>query len=241
MFLASISVFAKMLPEDLAPLEAAATQQEGRHGSTLFTQGDPADSVWACLSGDGHVRIGATDRNSKALMVEVFRAGEIFGEVGVIDGGARTASAIVEGNLRLARIRGPAFVAALASSPELGDALCRVMALRLRRTFALFQDATFETLEVRLARQILYLASRGGRTTASGLRLGDRLRQSDLADLLGATTRSIITILNAWRASEIVAYDTDRAQLTVRDMGRLREVVGEDQKVQSDGTRMRPA
>jgi CRP-like cAMP-binding protein len=237
MVLASISVFANMRPEDLAPLEAAATQLEGRHGATLFTQGDPADSVWACLSGDGHVRIGATDRNSKALMVEVFRTGEIFGEIGVIDGGARTASAVVEGNLRLARIRGSTFLAALTSSAALGDALCRVMALRIRRTFALFQDATFETLEVRLARQILYLASRGGRTAASGLRLPDRLRQSDLADLLGATTRSIITILNAWRANEIVAYDTDRAQLTVRDMAGLRAIVSDDRNEQADAAR----
>ena len=33
----------------------------------------------------------------------------------------------------------------------------------------------------------------------------------------GATTRSIITILNAWRAAGIVDYDTDRAILTIID------------------------
>jgi len=46
------------------------------------------------------------------------------------------------------------------------------------------------------------------------LRLSDRIRQGDLADLLGATTSSIITILNAWRAAGFVLYDTDRAFLT---------------------------
>jgi CRP/FNR family transcriptional regulator, cyclic AMP receptor protein len=211
--------------EDLRRLDIAGTIQEPRDGATIFAQDDPADAVFAIVAGDGHVRIGAIDRNSKALMVEVFSVGEIFGEIGVIDGGSRTATAVVEGKVRLVKIPGATFLTALAHSAELGDALCRMMAQRLRRTFELFQDATFETLEVRLARQVLYLAARGGRQTQQGLRLSDRLRQADLADLLGATTRSIITILNAWRAAALVHYDTDRALLTVCDTAALRTIV----------------
>jgi CRP/FNR family transcriptional regulator, cyclic AMP receptor protein len=226
----AVSVFKGLRCEDLHRLAVSATMLEPRDGATIFTQGDPGDSVWAIIAGDGHVRIGAVDRHSKALMVEVFRAGDIFGEVGVIDGGSRTASAVAEGRVRLMKINGAAFLTALANNAALGDALCRMMAQRLRRTFELFQDATFETLEVRLARQILYLAARGGRQTPRGLRLSDRLRQSDLADLLGGTTRSIITILNAWRAADLVAYDTDRALLTVRDMPALRTIVGVDRE-----------
>ena len=163
-------------------------------------------------------------------MVEVFRAGEIFGEIGVIDSGYRTASAVAEGSLRLAKIRQALFLDALATCPTLGEALCRMLAQRLRRTYELFQDATFETLEVRLARQVLYLGANQGRPTPRGLRLTHRLRQADLADLLGATTRSIITILNAWRASGLVVYDTDRALLTVQDVAAMRAIVDANNK-----------
>jgi CRP/FNR family transcriptional regulator, cyclic AMP receptor protein len=228
MSLASVAVFKFMTGEDLNRLELASTFVEPRNGTSIFTQGDQADSVFAIIEGDGHVRIGSVDRNSKALMVEICRAGEIFGEIGVIDGGLRTAAALAEGRVRLMKIRAAAFLAALASSPELGNALCHMMAQRLRRTFDLFQDATFETLDVRLARQILYLAARRGRQTPHGLRLSDRLRQGDLADLLGGTTRSIITILNAWRAAGVVVYDTDRALLTVCDIEALRALVKAD-------------
>jgi CRP-like cAMP-binding protein len=223
--LTSISVFKSLTGDTLDRLEQGSVRLEPRDGASIFVQGDPADSVYAIVAGDGHVRIGAIDRGSKALMVEVFRAGEIFGEIGVIDGGARTASAVAKGRLQLLKIRAPVFLAALADGPALGVALCRMMAQRLRRTYELFQDATFETLEVRLARQILYLATREGRTTPQGLRLANRLRQADLADLLGATTRSIITILNAWRAGNIVLYDTERALLTIQDIAALRGIV----------------
>ena len=92
----------------------------------------------------------------------------------------------------------------------------------------MFQDATFETLDVRLARQILYLAEREGRATQQGVRLAHRFRQADLADLLGATTRSIITILKAWRAGGLVVYDTERALLTVQDIAALRAIIRAD-------------
>ena len=97
----------------------------------------------------------------------------------------------------------------------MGVNLCRMLAKRLRWTFTLFEDAAFESLEVRLARQVLYLARREGRRMGDSVQLVGRFRQGDLADLLGATTRSIITILNAWRSSGVVAYDAQKARLTI--------------------------
>jgi len=225
MSLASVLAFKGMSRDALSQLQVGSIMLEPRDGATIVAQGDPADAVFAITAGDGHVRIGSVDRHSKALMVEVFHVGEIFGEIGVIDSGTRTAAALAVGRITLVKIRSTAFLTALATSPQLGDALCRMMARRLRRTFELLQDATFETLEVRLARQVLYLAARGSRQTPQGARLSDRLRQADLADLLGATTRSIITILNAWRMAGLVVYDTDRALLTICDAAALRAIV----------------
>jgi CRP/FNR family cyclic AMP-dependent transcriptional regulator len=225
MLLNSVDIFKGMSNEALTRLERGSAILEPRDGTTIFVQGDRADAIYAIVGGDGHIRVGAVDRDGKALMVEVFRAGDIFGEVGPLEGTTRTASAIAEGRVRLMSIPSTPFLAALETCPMLGQALCRLMAKRLRRTYELFQDATFEVLNVRLARQILYLAEREGRPTPQGLRLANRLRQADLADLLGATTRSIITILNAWRAAGLVAYDTDRALLTVLDVGALRAML----------------
>jgi CRP-like cAMP-binding protein len=223
--LSSIGLFKGMSARDLAQLEQVGTILEPRDGATIFAQGDSADAVYAIIAGDGHVRIGAVDRHSKALMVEMFHAADFFGELGVIDGKPRTTSAVAEGRITLVKIRADAFRSAVAKCPALGEALCHELARRLRRTYELFQDATFETLEVRLARQVLYLAEREGRQTPLGLRLAHRFRQGDLADLFGATTRSIITILNGWRSAGLVVYDTDRALLTVTDTAALRAII----------------
>jgi CRP/FNR family transcriptional regulator, cyclic AMP receptor protein len=218
-------VFTNLPADALLRLERGATEFELRSGTELFAQGDPADAVYAIVGGEGRVQTGVSHRHSKRLMIEVFSIGDIFGEMGVIDPGPRSASAVTDGRVRMMRIGAATFIAVLNDTPQLGTNLSRLLAHRLRRTFVLFQDATFERLEVLLARQVLYLAEQHGRRTERGVLLGERLRQHDLADLLGAATRSIITILNSWRAERIVHYDTQKAQLTVLQPERLHKLI----------------
>jgi CRP-like cAMP-binding protein len=188
----------------------------------IFRQGTPSDAVYAITGGAGRVRVGVPDQTGKRLMVEVLRQGDVFGEIGVIEASTRTADAYAEGPVRLVRIPRDAFLAVLADTPRLGLNLAQLLASRLRRTFTLFQDASFETVEARLARQVLYLADRDGRRSDRGRALAGQLRQADLADLLGTTTRSVISILNAWRSQGWVSYDGDKALLVILDEPKLR-------------------
>jgi CRP/FNR family transcriptional regulator, cyclic AMP receptor protein len=224
--LLGVAAFKGMDPAELDRIEARSRIIEPRDGTQIFAQGDAADAVYAIVAGEGHVRIGTIDRSSKGLMIAISGVGALFGEIAVIDGSTRTADAVAEGRVRLLRIGSGVFLEVLENNPTLGANLCRIFAGQLRRTSELLLDATFESLEVRLARQVLYLAGREGRRTEQGLQLAGRFRQSDLADLLGATTRSIITILNGWRASGLVIYDTSRAQLTICHEPGLRALAG---------------
>ncbi len=224
--LLDVAPFKGVNPDELDRIEARSRMLEPRPGARIFAEGDVADAVYAIVAGAGHVRIGALDPNSKGLMFEVFGVGDIFGEIGVIDGSTRTADAVAEGRVKLLRIGSQIFLDALGNNAVLGANLCRMLATRLRRTSILFRDATFESLEVRLARQLLYLAKRDGRNTERGVQLAGRFRQGDLADLLGATTRSIITILNSWRADGLVLYDPARAQLTICREADLQRLIG---------------
>ncbi|MBW6401873.1 Crp/Fnr family transcriptional regulator [Roseomonas sp. HJA6] len=222
--LGRMTLFRDLSAEALARLADSARRIAPADGAPLFAQGDAPDAVYAVLEGRGRVRVGAPDSAAKRLMVEVFRTGDIFGEIGVLDGATRSADALVQGEVKLARIPAATFLEVAESEPALGLALARMLSARLRRTFGLLQDATFAPLEVRLARQVIYLLKTDSVKTDRGVRLAARFRQGDLADLLGATTRSIISILNAWRGSNLVSYDTEKAFLFVLDEAGLTAV-----------------
>jgi CRP-like cAMP-binding protein len=212
--LLDVKAFNGMDSAELDRIEASSRVLVPRDGARLFVEGDAADAVYAIMT--GHVRVGAPDTNSKGLMIDVFGPGDIFGEMGVIERSTRTADAVAEGRVRLLRISSKVFLDTLHCNAVLGENLCLMLVKRLRRTSLLFRDATFESLEVRLASQLVYLVNReGGRKTEHGFQLAGRYRQGDLADLLGTTTRSIITILNSWRKDGIVIYDAARGHLTI--------------------------
>ena len=221
--LSSIECFSGLPVAILEQFERTGHAANPPNDATIFAQGEPADAVYAVIGGDGQIRIGSSTANSKSLMVELLGTGEIFGEMGVIDGGVRSAEAVVIGRVQLWRIGAAVFRDVLDTTPALGTALTRMLTRRLRRTYTLLQDATFATVEARLARQVLYLAGLNGQQTARGIRIPGRFRQPDLADMLGASLRSVITVLNSWRAEGLVLYDTNSARLTICRLDALRE------------------
>jgi CRP/FNR family transcriptional regulator, cyclic AMP receptor protein len=216
--LAGAPAFKSISPDDLAPIFADVRFRDYRDDEVISSRGDPGDYVFVVMS--GFVKIGSLGESGKRVAVEIFKELEMIGEVAVIDGEPRTADAIAMGPAKLAIISATAFRRLLDRSPAFAMNLLRLVTARLRRTYSLFEDASLSDLEHRFAKQVLYLMGLG----ASGercVRIYSRLNQSDLADLLGATPRSIITILNKWRTEGLADFDGRTAQLTILDLERF--------------------
>src|SRR5215469_8498650 len=118
---------------ELDRIESTGRLIELRDGSRVFSEGDEADAVYAIVGGPGRIRIGTIDRGSKGLMIEVFGVGDIFGEIGVLDGGTRSADAIAEERVQLLRISRSTFLEAINANAVLGANLCLRFARHVRR------------------------------------------------------------------------------------------------------------
>ena len=220
--LAGASAFTGVPANLLAPLLNNASFHDYRDDAVIFLRGMEAKHVYVVIS--GLVRISTMGDSGKRITVEIFKELEIFGELGVIDDKPRTADAIAMGPARVAALSGKAFRELMQASPVFTVNLLRIVTSRLRRTYSLLEDASLADLEHRFARQVLYLVGLG----ASGerrVRLFSRMNQGDLADLLGTTQRSIITILNKWRAEGLAEFDGRTAQLTILEPDRFKALL----------------
>jgi CRP-like cAMP-binding protein len=220
----SAPAFRNVAAADLARLAASATALSLRDAQSIFARGDEAGRVYLILSGT--VRISTLAPTGKRIVVEIFKRGELFGEIAAIDGGHRTADATAMGPTDILAIPVSAFREIMRSSAPLANNLLRMANQRLRRTYSLLEDASLHPIEMRLAKQVLYLV-RLGTTGDVRLRLRVRMNQDELADLLGITARSVITVLNKWRGDGLVEFDGRTAQLTIIDLARFRALVGE--------------
>lgn len=86
-FLARIPLFAQLGPEDLTDVLRALRPHTMRAGEVLFRQDDVGDAAYAIETGAVEIRIGD-------FVVTRFGPGQVFGELALIDGAARSADAI---------------------------------------------------------------------------------------------------------------------------------------------------
>ena len=93
-------------------------------GATIYSCGDPGDCAYIVTR--GRVRLG------NAVMIEVLRPGEIFGEMALIDSGPREMSAQAMGPTELVAIDRALFEALVRDDPDFVDTILQLLARRLR-------------------------------------------------------------------------------------------------------------
>ena len=101
-------------------------------GDTIFRQGEPRTFMFVVNEGEVEIRIGNR-------VVEVVESGGIFGEMAMIDGEPRTATAVARVNSKLVPIDQKRFQFLIQQTPHFAIEVMRVLAGRLRRVDQLIE------------------------------------------------------------------------------------------------------
>ncbi len=91
--LSKVPLFSLLDDTERAALAERVDVVKAKAKDVLFNYGDPGDSLYVVL--DGVVEISFKNDTGDKIVLEVAREGDFFGEISLLDGGARTASAIV--------------------------------------------------------------------------------------------------------------------------------------------------
>lgn len=125
--------FLQLLDEkDLAALAADLDVVRFSAGQVLFNYGDPGDSLYVIRSGE--VEVFFKDDTGKRIVLETAKAGEVFGELSLLDGGPRTASVVATQDLEALRVDRANLDHFLQRYPAATLDLLTAMGRRLRAT-----------------------------------------------------------------------------------------------------------
>ena len=167
-------------------LAASGSQVRLEPGQALFRAGDDADAVYVVLGGELDVAVPGSD--GREVWLAKLGAGSLVGEMGVLDGGPRSADVCAVPRTELWRIGRRAVIDTLREEPSSGLELLALMSRRLRMTDLLLQETALMDLGGRLARLLLEAQ---GATVA--------LSQGEMARLIGASRERVNRKLGAWR------------------------------------------
>ncbi len=101
-------------------------------GKTLFSYGDPGDSLY--IVREGEVELFFKNDTGERIVLETARAGDFFGEISLLDGGARMASALVTKDLQAVVVDRGDLEALLRTHPAAAMELLTATGRRLRET-----------------------------------------------------------------------------------------------------------
>jgi CRP-like cAMP-binding protein len=218
--LASSRLFANCPTSDLEAIAGRLRRRRFRKGEVIFHQGDPGDSLHIVAS--GAVKIALPSTEGEEAIIATLRPGDFFGELSLLDGAPRSATAAaVEASETLVLPR-DAFRELLATSAPLRDALLSALATELRRLTGHVEDLHFLDIAGRLASRLAHLAREAepeGGYPNGVITLNWPYTQSDLAAMIGATRQSVNRLL-----ADLVDQDLVRIEhetLVIPDLDQL--------------------
>jgi len=201
-------------------LDVATTRRLGR-GETLFQKGDPGDRMFGVLS--GRLKVYTTSPEGKEVTLNLFREGQFFGEIALLDELPRTADAMTMTACELLVIHRRDFIPLIEAEGRLAMHIIHLLCQRVRNTSEMLEDAAFLPLEQRLAKHLLRLVSTYGQPVNGGVVIGLRLSQQELAHMMATTRESVNKQLQAWVHEGWI--DLQRSRVTVKDIPALEAIL----------------
>ena len=190
-----------------------------KRGATIFSKGDPGNSLIAVISGT--VKISISSPDGRSAILNLIGPGEIFDEVALLDGQARTADATANSNCEILVIDRREFLPFVRSQPELAMKFIELLCARLRWTSDQVEEVILQDLPGRLASALIRLterrkATKDGRTIA--------VTQQEISEMVGMSRESINKQLRAWSMRNWVRLE--HGAIVVLDLGPLQEIAG---------------
>jgi CRP-like cAMP-binding protein len=183
-----------------------------KKGDVLLHQGDGGDYLIILL--DGTIRVSMVASNGREIILDYLEPGAVIGEIALLDGGERTASATALGEGKYLKLGAKAFRDVLEKHPSVGWRLLRVMARRLRNANNTIESDRAYASGPRLARTLQRLMQKG----AEGAALRLDLSQSELGAFAGISRENINRQLGAWSDAGIVSLESGRVRVLDRDV-----------------------
>jgi CRP/FNR family cyclic AMP-dependent transcriptional regulator len=194
--LARTSLFEGLDDSARLRLAAAAVTRTYKRGQLIFAEGDVGEALFVIL--EGQVKVFVTSEEGVEMVLVTLGKSDSFGELSLIDGAPRSASAEALEATKILGLGRRALLDLLPGDPRLTEALLRSLGSLVRRLTEQAADLVFLDLHGRVAKLLLALADRDGHQEGGKTVLDLHVTQTDLAGMVGGSRQSVNQILHAF-------------------------------------------
>jgi len=213
-------LFGKLSGSEIDALISYARVERYRAGREIFAKGSPGHSLMAVLR--GNVKISSLSDSGKEIVFTIFNAGDIFGEIAVLDGAERSADATAMTDCELLVLNRRELLPVLENRADLLMVLLKILCRKLRLTTEQVEDVTFRHLESRVAKALVQLAEGVGPHNTRRPSAELHVSQRELGNMAGGSRESVNKQLQIWHRQGLI--DLGKGSIMIRDVEAIKRL-----------------
>ncbi len=195
--LKNIPIFSSLSEKHLEELSEIMLEKTYRKNQVIFDQGDPGNSLIIIKS--GLVKISLVDSNNHEFIIKTFSVYDFFGEMSLLDGGPRSATATAVEDTKALIIFRENFIGLIQKNPSVALGMLSELSIRLRTTTENISNLTFFDAYGKVAQCLLDLADKIGQREDGGVAIQLTLSRQELANMSGLSRETFARILKEFQ------------------------------------------
>lgn len=192
----------------------------------ICMKGDESDSIY--LIREGQVEVSVSSRDGKVIVLGVLSKGDVFGEIGLLDKGSRTATVTAKTDTQLYRLTARDFaeITKLFSLKE-WEAVTTYVCVLFRRVTNNLEETTFLDTGIRIVKKILEIYEKSPPEEKKAEVFKLNISQEILGRMVGLSREATNKTLS--RLGDEGLIESKYKHILVPDIGKLRQIVSKEE------------
>lgn len=216
--LRKVPLLASVAPAKLEELIEHVELREIPRRQVIYLPGDPGEQVY--FINGGRVKTSKVTRDGKELTLAYRGAGQVFGELAVVDGSPREEMAEAMKNAIITELPVDIFRELLLNDAALCFEFMSELGKRRRQLETKLEHLVFKDVQAKLAALLLELGAEYGQENEVGLQIGLKITHQEMANLIGSTRETISLTLAQFKKRKLL--DMNGRTVVLLDLEGLR-------------------
>ena len=222
-YMKNCNLFSQVAAEDIAWLEGQSRMRKLKRGEPVYLPSQSVDGV--ILIASGRVKICHTTPEGKQAILDFIDAGEIFGELALLDAQERDEYAETTEKTTLIVIPKAQMQALIRKYPQIVLGVTKLIGLRRQKVERRLRNLLFRSNRERVVHLLMELAEKYGENVPEGVGLKIRLSHQEMASVVGSTRETVTVVLGQLQAENMI--NIARRKIVISDMAKLAKEVNE--------------